>query len=97
MNQYNRYFKKIEGENGEELMERLSSCRKTIREGGCTYRVTFAHGRKAGILDYEGLKSYSIEWVRLNNGKYHFIYDEKNVGLTHNEPTMCWFLDKLFK
>ena len=97
MNQYNMYFKKIEGENVNELITRLSSCRKTIREGGCTYRVTFAPGRGAGILDYEGIKTYSIEWVRLVDGSYHFLYNEENVGLTHNEPTMRWFLDKLFK
>ena len=97
MERYNNYFPYIKGESAESMIERLSSCRKTIREGGCTYRVTFAHGRKAGILDYEGLKSYSIEWVRLNNGEYHFIYDEKNIGKTHNEPTMISLLDKLFK
>lgn len=97
MNQYNMYFKKIEGEDVSSMMERQDACRRTITEGGCRYRVTFERGRKVGIFDYEGIKTYSIEWVRLQNGGYHFLYNKENVGLTHNEPTMVSFLDKLFE
>ena len=94
---YNKYFPIVDGETVVERFARYQKCHICIIERCCTYRVTFAPDRKAGMLTYEsGIKNYTIEWVRVN-GSYRFFYNEENAGKTHNEPTMTWFLDKLFK